>query len=112
VKTFNDAYFANSFMRISMTTCPGPQINNWQVAGVTWHRDRHSYYGQDYSFQCDIHTLSFAGRRAWGLLYVNETWWDEKGKNVVRSTHWGRLLRGSKTDVFAWFKAQEGALPT
>ncbi len=111
MKSFNDALFANRFMRISMATCPGHQINNWQVAGVAWCRDRHSYYGQAYSFQCDAYTLTFSGRRSWAILYVNETWWDEAGKAVVRSTHWGRLLRGNKSDVFAWFKAQEEALP-
>ncbi len=110
MKSFNDAFFANRFARVSMATCPGAQTNNWQVEGTSWLRDRHSYCGKTYSFQCDVYTVAHAGRRPWGLLQVSETWWDEAGKNVVRNVHWGRLLHGRKEDVFTWFRDQEERL--
>lgn len=110
MQSLNSTFFANRFLRVSMATCSDPQAKHWQVAGVNWSRDRHSYNGQVYSFQCDVHTLSFNGRQKWSLLYIIETWWDEKGKNVVRSMHWGRMLSGSKSDIIAWFRAQEEVL--
>jgi len=110
MKSFNDTFFSNRFTRVSMATCPAPQINSWEVAGTTWRRDRHSYYGQTYSFQCDVYTVTHAGRKSWSLLQVVETWWDEARTTVVRNTHWGRLLHGNKEDVFSWFRDQEESL--
>ena len=93
-----------------MATNPGLKMIRWDVAGVLWRCDRHSYRGQAYAFQCNTHTLEYKGRKPWALLYVDETWWDEAAKNVVRSNHWGRMLSGNRADAFAWFKEQEEAL--
>lgn len=109
--SFNDAQFANRFSRVYIATNPGMKLSQWEVNGVSWHRDRHSYYGQAYAFRCDAHTLVYKGRKPWAILYVDETWWDEAAKNVVRSNHWGRQLNGSKIDAHSWFKMQEDALP-
>lgn len=108
MKGFNDTRFANIFGRIHMALNPGLQAYRWEAEGVAWSRDRHSHHGPHYSYQCEAFVLErrAALQNPWLFLYVAETWWDRDGKNVLRSTAWGKVMKGRKPDVIAWMKIQ------
>jgi hypothetical protein len=106
VRNLTDASFAMAFSLVLDATNAGRKRSHWQVGGVQWQRDRLTYGGPTYAFQCEVHTLRHTASPSWTLLYVMETWWDEGRKSVVRDNRWGRLLAGRKAEVLAWFRKQ------
>lgn len=110
MKGFQDNSFTNAFHRILHKARPSPLAVNWAIAGVSWQWDRHSFMGQDYALNSEVHRLSFRGSRPWHLLIVFETWRSEQTDAVIRQAHWSKLLTGRKLDALTWFRTQEKAL--
>jgi len=111
MKGFNDTRFANAFGRLHMAANPGLKSYRWETDGVEWARTRHSHHGPHYTYQCETFVLTRTGAKApWVFLYIAETWWDMDGKNVLRSSSWGKVMKGRKPDVIAWMKTQEAKM--
>lgn len=111
MKGFAGPNFLRAFARIQQAANPSFNLARWAVGRVEWRRQRHSYWGFDYSFQVEAHTLVAPGRTGWNLVVFVETWWMTSRSVAVRTSSWGKLLRGRKADVLAWFKDQEAKLP-
>jgi hypothetical protein len=110
VRNFQDNSFTNAFHRVLNKARPSPLAVKWSVAGVAWQWDRHSFTGQDYAFNTEVHRLSFRGPKPWLLLIVFEIWRSEHNDAAIRQTHWSKLIKGHRKDVLAWFRRQEAGI--
>jgi hypothetical protein len=110
MKGFQDNSFQNAFQRIMSGAKALPTAVRWTIAGVEWHRDRHTHTGQEYSYTVEVHRLFASGPKSWALLYVIETWWYGSETSETRRASWGKVMKGKRSDVFAWFRAQEKAV--
>ena len=108
MSNLNSAAFFRLWEEVHAASNPGRRLDRWETAGVTWTRDRHSYYGASHAMQLEVHRMSFAGTggMGWEVLVVTERWWEPTSQKVIRNTSWSRLLRGQARSVFAWLKRQ------
>jgi hypothetical protein len=55
---------------------PGLRKDRWEVDGVEWTKERHSFWGERYSFQFEVHRMAhrYGSRHGWALLVVIERW--------------------------------------
>jgi len=86
--------------------------HKWESSGVECVLDRHSYYGEMYSFDVEVlHLrLKVASHLKWQLYLVTDFWRNEAGE-TVRMTKWLKLTAGKRADVMKWIiENREGAL--
>jgi hypothetical protein len=103
---FGSAAFWRLFHEVAYGTNPNASVDRWRVEDVEWIRERHAFWGRDYSIQMTVHTLVCSGRRPWKLLAVVESWWGEDRSKAIKSQEWCRPARGQPNDVAGWFAAQ------
>ena len=84
---------------------PGQIGECWEVAGVTWSRERHVFWGATHSFRIEFHTLIRSGARPWRLLVIKELYWGQDRQSAVKDTAWCKVDSGTVTDVMAWMEA-------
>jgi hypothetical protein len=110
MSNLNGRVFFRLWEDVQAASNPGRQRDNWEVAGATCTRERHSYHGSSHSMQIEVHRLVYWGGRGssgWEILVITERWWDPHAHNkAIRDTTWCRLLKGQARDVFTWFKMQ------
>lgn len=77
--------------------------HKWQACGVECILDRHSYYGEMYSFDVEVLHMrcKAATRLNWQLYLVSEFWRNEAGE-TVRLTKWLKQTAGKPADVMQW----------
>jgi polyphosphate kinase 2 (PPK2 family) len=77
---------------------------SWTAYGVECTRDRHRYSGPAYEFNIQIVDLrkTKAGRIAWRVLIVTESWNAAGTKGEIHNTKWLKVLNGKAFDVKAW----------
>jgi len=107
VKSFSESRFFNLLARLQAASNPHATIDRWSFDGVDWRRERQSHWAQDYAYQLEQQILTHAGRPAWSLLVIAETWWGPDRKTALRQTQWGRVVSGSKPAALAWFNKHE-----
>lgn len=103
----NHRKFLQLWHLVLSATNPGLTADRWQVADVQWSRVRHNYTGHAYSFSLEIHTLERqrAGRLAWRLLVVVETWWGSD-REPLRAATWARAEAGDAHAIIDWVEEQ------
>lgn len=106
MRGFNDAAFTFLFNRLVSASNLHLDKDQWRVADVNFHRQRHSYWGHDYAFSVEIFTLRCHSQGNWELMVVRENWWDAGGHAPVKSSQWGKLISGSKVAALDWFHQQ------
>ena len=93
------------------TSNPGLRLSQWTHDGVEFERERHSFTGPKHGLTIEIFVLTRAGRRGWSLMVTKEYWWAGAESKAFKNTRWARPLSGQRSDLFAWLKQQEAALP-
>jgi hypothetical protein len=109
VGSLNSRTFFWQWRAVYAASNPGLHRDRWEVDGVLWTRERHSFWGERYSVHLEVHRLEHRqGVGAdWQLLVVTERWWGPKRDKAVRDTSWCKLLGGKADRVRAWLKKQE-----
>ncbi len=109
MKSFADRSFFAVFDELLRRDRPNHGPDTWTVAGVTWHRSRHTFETDSHGFAVETYEVVSPGRPGWSLLVAREHWWGGRQGETIRSAHWAKPLRGSRTAILAWFKAQAAA---
>ena len=91
-------------------TNPGLKRSRWTFDGVEFTRERHNFTGGAYGFTFEIFRMEHAGRRGWSLMVVKEYWWFGEEAKTAKTTHWARPIRGKRSDMMTWLRAQEADL--
>jgi len=109
--SLNSRSFFFQWRAVYARSNPGLNRDRWEIDGVSWTRERHSFWGERYSLQLEIHRLEHRQRANvdWQLLVVTERWWGANRDKAVRDTTWCKLLSGKADRVRAWLGKQEGA---
>jgi hypothetical protein len=107
MKSFADNAFYLLFDQIVRRDKPKDNPDVWTSRGVTWRHSRHSFETQSYGFTIELYELASSGKSGWSLLVAKEHWWGGRQGEVLRSTHWAKPIRGSRTAIIAWLKEQQ-----
>lgn len=85
---------------------PGREKDRWTVDGVLWLKQRHAYWGTNYSVQLEVHQLETQPpqRDKWKLLVVVERWWASDKRECIRDQFWCKLVDGRSDLVRAWLQ--------
>jgi hypothetical protein len=88
---------------------PGHLQDRWTVDGVDWIKERHAYWGDQYSVQLEVHRLVYRrnNKLEWQLLVVIERWWGPDRQAGIRNTSWCKLICGKADGVLAWLRKQQ-----
>ena len=88
---------------------PGHLKDHWEIDGVTWTKERHAYWGNEYSVQVEVHRLERkTGMKVdWRIMVVIERWWGPDREKDIRSTSWCKLIIGRADRVLSWLRKQE-----
>jgi hypothetical protein len=103
MRRLSRASVINDIERIVKRPASGLGKHKWDASGVECVLDRHSYYGEMYSFDVDVlHLrLKMATRVKWQLYLVTEFWRNEACE-TVRMTKWLKQTAGKPADVMRW----------
>lgn len=107
MKTFADTSFFLLFEEIIRRDNPRREHSVWSAGGVTWRHTRHTFEGQSYGFTVEVFEGTHAGKDGWALMVVKEHWWAGRQGDVVRSAHWAKPMKGSRSAIMAWLKQQQ-----
>jgi hypothetical protein len=110
MKNLSGPSFYRLFDLLVSMTNPGLKLARWEVDGVDWERQRHSFTGPSHGFGVEIFTLTRSGTHGWVLMVIKEYWWTGEENRALKSLHWSRPLRGRRGDVITWFRMQEAGL--
>ncbi len=110
MKTLANTSFFRMFDLLVGSSNPGLKLDSWEVAGVQFERDRHSYGGHSYCFTIDLFLLTRPSRRGWQFLVAKEYWWDGGHKRPLKTQHWSLPIAGSRRDIMTWLRERERAL--
>jgi len=104
----NSRSFFWQWQNLYAASNPGYLKNHWQVDDVDWTKEGHSYWGEQYSVQFEIHRLEYRPAKAaeWTLLVVVERWWGPDREKTIRDTSWCRAVNGRADRIQAWVKKQ------
>ncbi len=92
------------------TTNPGLKLPSWTYDGIAWERERHSFTGATHGQTIEIVTVTKPGKRGWSLMIVKEYWWGGKESKALKALRWAKPIEGQRSDIMAWFRAQEAVL--
>ena len=108
MRSLNSRAFFLRWQNLYASSNPGHLKERWEVGGVEWNRDRHSYFGATYSVQFDVHRLEHrsGGQIDWLLLVVTEHWWGPDRATAIRNSYWCRAVIGSSDRILKWFDGQ------
>ncbi len=106
MKSFADNSFMLLFEEILRRDKPKDAPDKWSAAGVDWRHARHSYESNGYGYTVETYEATHAAKD-WFLLVVKDHWWAGRNGEVIRTAHWAKVLRGSRTSVMTWLKSQQ-----
>ena len=88
---------------------PGHRKDSWEIDGVLWTKERHAYWGDQYSVQLEVHRMErkSASEVDWEILVVIERWWGPDREKYIRYSSWCKLIRGRAERVLAWLRKQD-----
>jgi hypothetical protein len=112
MRRLSRASVINDIERIVKNPAVGLGKHKWEWSGAECVLDRHTFYGEMYSFDVEVlHLrLQVASRLKWQLYLVTEFWRNEAGE-TVRMTKWLKLTAGKRADVMKWIaENRQGAL--
>jgi hypothetical protein len=103
MRRFSRARVINDIECIVKSPAAGLARHKWEAAGVDCVLDRHSYFGELYSFDVEVLRLHAKAppRAKWQLYLVTEFWRNEAGE-TVRMAKWLKLTAGKRADVMRW----------
>ncbi len=103
MRRLSRASVINDIERIVKHPAAGLGKHKWETGGVECVLDRHTYYGEMYSFDVEVLHLRLmvASRLKWQLYLVTEFWRDATGE-TVRMTKWLKQTAGKPADVMRW----------
>jgi hypothetical protein len=107
MKSLGDPAFFRLFDFLTSLTNPGLKRLHWVHDGVEFERERHSVNGPKHGLAIEIFTLSRQSRRGWSLMVIKEYWWAGEESKALKNLRWARLIRGQRSDVLSWLRAQE-----
>lgn len=108
MRGLNSASFFRFWQAIYAASNPGLTADHWRVDGVEWVKERHYYWGDQYSFQVEAHRLEYkeSAKPGWLLLVVIERWWGPDKNRDLRQVQWCKVLSGSADRILAWVRRQ------
>jgi len=106
VRKIGDASFFRIVDRLLEAGPTRTPKTRWNIDGVDWLRERHSYAGASHGFTIEVTTGTRAAKPAWTLMVVKEYWRDARGESM-KSPQWAHIEAGSRADVVAWLERQE-----
>jgi hypothetical protein len=76
MSSLNSHAFFRQWQMLYDASNPDHLEDRWKVDGIDWTKERHAYWGENYSTQYEVHRLvHWEGRElAWQLLVVVERW--------------------------------------
>jgi len=106
MSSLNSRAFFRQWQMLYDASNPDHLKDRWKVDGIDWTKERHAYWGENYSTQYEVHRLvHWEGRELeWQLLVVVERWWGPDRKTCIRNVSWCRAVSGKSDKVRAWFK--------
>ena len=109
MRHLNSRSFFLQWNLLCAETNPGQRKDRWQVDGVDWAKERHSYWGEHYSMHLDVHRLTYrrGSKTDWELLVVTEQWWGPDRQKGIRNTNWCKAICGKPEQILAWLKKQD-----
>jgi hypothetical protein len=81
---------------------PGQSGDCWEMDGVRWSRERHSFWSASHSLVIEFHSLTRPPPKRWHFIVVKERYWGEDRQKALRDTIWGKIDNGNATDIGAW----------
>ncbi|HUO00763.1 MAG TPA: hypothetical protein VMU69_31595 [Bradyrhizobium sp.] len=83
--------------------------DHWQIDGVSWSKQRHTYWGEYYSMHHEVHRLErkSGNKTDWSIMVVLERWWGPERDKSVRDMSWCKLISGRPDRVLAWLRKQD-----
>jgi hypothetical protein len=109
LRKIGDASFFRIVDRLLVSGTGRTPVVRWQIDGVNWLRERHSYAGASHGFTVEVTTGTRAAKPGWTLVVVKEYWRAGSGESM-KSLQWAHIENGSRTDVVAWLERQERKL--
>jgi len=106
VKSFADYAFMRLFDELLRRDKPKEGPDKWSAHGVDWQHSRHSFETNGYGFSVETYELVHR-TKDWTLLVIKDRWWAGRNGEVIRTVHWGKVLRGNRATVMAWLKTQQ-----
>lgn len=110
MKTLASASFFRTFDLLVGAGNPDLRSHSWDIDGVRFERERHSYDGRACAFTLEVFSLTRPGRQGWALIVAKEYWRAGAGQRPIRTGHWNKRLAGSSRDILTWMRVQENAL--
>lgn len=105
MRSLHDKSFFWAWDALYSSSNPGRDKDRWVVDGVLWVKERHAYWGSDYSVQLEIHQLEVQRHKPeWKILVVVERWWAQDKQTCIRDQFWCKLVSGRGDSVRAWLK--------
>lgn len=106
MKSFVDNAFFLLFEGILRNDRPKDEPGRWEVSGVSWQYERHSYESADYGFVVETYEITSV-RKGWSLLVVKENWWAGRHGENIRTARWAKPLHGNRTEILTWLKSRQ-----
>lgn len=103
LKGFSTSTFLLCFDRLMRSGEAAPAQTRWLAHGLSWTRERHSFYGLDHSITTEIVRASAAGPKSWTLMMVREGWWVGSGVDPIKTRQWAHLVKGERAKALADF---------
>lgn len=109
MRGLNNRSFFWQWQTVYASSNPGHQKDRWKIDGVDWTKERHAYWGDQYSVSLEVHRLEYRRNDnvEWQLLVVIERWWGPDRQKGIRDTTWCKLISGRADRVRAWLRKQE-----
>jgi len=106
MRSLHDKSFFWAWDALYSLSNPQRDKDRWVVDGVLWLKERHAYWGINYSVQLEVHQLEtqLRHRSDWKIIVVVERWWAEDKRNCLRDQFWCKLVSGRADAVRAWLK--------
>lgn len=106
MRSLHDKSFFWAWDRLYSASNPGRDKDRLIVDGVLWLKERHAYWGTNYSVQLEIHQLETQPRQKgrWKILVVVERWWAEDKGECIKDQFWCKLIEGRAELVRTWLE--------
>ncbi|HUK09006.1 MAG TPA: hypothetical protein VLX09_14120 [Stellaceae bacterium] len=113
MRNLNSRSFVWAWQALYGASNPNHLKDHWRVDGVEWRKERHAYWGVDYSVQHEVHRLEYrhGNKQDWELLVVVERWWGADRDKSIRDICWARAITGRPDRILAWLRKQGARQP-
>jgi transposase InsO family protein len=99
MRSLHDKSFFRAWDVLYSASNPSRDKDRWIVDGVLWLKERHAYWGTDYSVQLEVHQLQTQHHHKgnWKILVVVERWWGDDKQECIKDQFWCKLIEGAPT---------------